>query len=100
MKQPKQVDSSKLIISALIVRAVKDWKRIRAKGVDPTATTWAQRRAIDHTIDENDLAHLVAFFNCPLIEKALEAIRFPFTLADIRRELEIPTTNRVDPKGR
>jgi hypothetical protein len=91
MKKPKEVDSPKLLLSALMVRAVKDWKRIRAKGVDPNATTWSQRRAIDHTLDEADLAHLIAFFNCPLVDKALEAIRFPFNLADIRRELEIPS---------
>jgi hypothetical protein len=97
MKKPKEVDSPKLLLSALMVRAVKDWKRIRAKGVDPNATTWSQRRAIDHTLDEADLAHLIAFFNCPLVDKALEAIRFPFNLADIRRELEIPTMPSAPP---
>jgi len=95
MKTRKEVDSPKLLISALMVRAVKDWKRIRAKGVDPNSTTWAERRAIDHTLDEADLAHLIAFFNCPLVDKALEAIRFPFNLADIRRELEIPDSARA-----
>jgi hypothetical protein len=97
MKKPKEVDSPKLLLSALMVRAVKDWKRIRAKGVDPNSTTWSQRRAIDHTLDEADLAHLIAFFNCPLVDKALEAIRFPFNLADIRRELEIPTMPSAPP---
>ena len=49
------------------------------------------------TLDENDLAHMVAFCNCPLVDKAIKAIRFPLNMADIQREMEIPPVS--DPRA-
>jgi hypothetical protein len=90
MKTPKEVDTCKLFLTRLVAQAVSDWKLLRRAGI-PTTARDAELRKVDHHLHPADAASLITFFNSPTVDRCLEAIGFPFTLADIRQRLEIPT---------
>jgi hypothetical protein len=92
MKSPKQVDTCKLFLTRLVAQAVSDWKLLRRAGI-PTTARDTELRQVDHHLHPADAASLLTFFNSPTVDRCLEAIGFPFTLADIRQRLEIPTVD-------
>ena len=71
------------IVTAMIHRAVQDWKALKSRGIDPYDCSYRDgTRTIDPECEPSDVRNLVEFFNSRAVESLLNALHFP---ADPRR---------------